>query len=148
MARQIRPRDEADPDVLLVQNVSGGALSEGDAVMFTVASEDADHVGGFTVIAATVAGEERFAGLVIGRTLGDAGEDIPDDGVGFILRRGRIEHAATDGDVAEGDDLVVSSTDGVLATAGDAGAGTRVLGVALDADDGAGELTDGVLRPA
>lgn len=137
MARQIPPRDEADIDVLFVKNVSGGDLVAGTAVMATITSDDADHVGGLTVIPCTVAGQYRFVGIVLGRTCDDSGQAIPDDGFGYVVRRGVVPVAVPVEDsiaVAAGASLFISNVDaGELTDAAATGEGTRVVAVALAA---------------
>lgn len=126
-----------------VKNVSGAALSAGTVVMWTQ-NGDTGHVLGVSVVVATVAGEDRIAGVVIGKTLDAAEDDIEDDAFGYIVVGGVAETVLSDDDVAQGDDLVISAVDGEVATVGDAGAGTRVIGEAYKADTAA-ELEEAFL---
>lgn len=122
-----------EPEYLYVKNISGGALAVGDAVMFSVTGETGHDAEARTVLKATVAGENRFAGIVVGLNL--SGGSIPDDGFGYIVVRGLCRSVKV-GTVAvtAGASLFVGPTDGTLGVVGETGEGVIKVGVALAAD--------------
>lgn len=141
----VQGRERYEPVVLFVKNVNGGDLAPGDAVMFTITGETDHDAEKRTVIDATVAGENRFAGVVLGR--GYDGGNIPDDEFGYVVYEGLCRLVTCEADtVTAGEELFVSATAGELIDVSATGEGTTVVAIAL-IDSASSVVTEAVVRP-